>query len=151
CRFPARYAWLSSRLGFEAPRRCPRFEEWREAISAEGVTLVFADSFLNNPASMYGHTFLRLKRRAAGAGEDLLDYTINFAGTPDTDNGVLYAVRGIYGAFPGKYSTMPYYMKVQEYNNLESRDLWEYELNFSSAQVEQLLRHAWEMGSTYFD
>lgn len=156
CRFPARYAWLSRRLDFDParlpPRRCARFEEWRDAIDASSVTVVFADAFLNNPGSMYGHTFLRLRRKdSLSDGSELLDYTINFAGTPTTDNGVLYAVDGILGLFPASYSTLPYYMKVQEYTNIESRDLWEYDLSLSSAQVDQLLRHSWEMGSAKFN
>ncbi len=154
CRFPARYHWLSSKLSFDPARlpqrQCPRFDEWRATIDASSVTIVFADAFLNNPGSMYGHTFLRLKRRDEGQGEDLLDYTINYAGTPTTDNGVLYAVEGIFGMFPAAYSTMPYYMKVQEYTNIESRDLWEYDLSLSTEQVAQLMRHAWEMGSAKF-
>ncbi|MBI4425559.1 MAG: DUF4105 domain-containing protein [Elusimicrobia bacterium] len=132
-------------------RSCPRFEEWRRAIDADGVSLVFADAFLNNPASMYGHTFLRLHRTGGREGEDLLDYTINFAATPDGSNAALYALKGLVGAFPGVFSTMPYYMKIQEYNNAESRDLWEYRLAWGPGRVDRLLRHAWELGSTHFD
>jgi hypothetical protein len=143
CRFPARAHYLGLKLG-----SCPRFEQWRDTIDAEGVSVIFADAFLNNPSSMYGHTFLRLRRRGQQPG--ILDYTINYAGKPDTDNGILYAVRGVFGLFPGSYATHPYYMKVQEYNSLESRDLWEYDLALSSEAVAQLIRHAWEMGSTEF-
>lgn len=155
CRFPARYAWLKERLGIDPARlperRCERFEEWKATLGAERVTVVFADAFLNNPASMYGHTFLRLRRGGAGQGEDLLDYTVNFAGNPQTANPVFYALEGIFGMFPGSYTTMPYYMKVQEYTNIESRDLWEYDLNLSSAEVDRLVSHLWEMGSAKFD
>jgi hypothetical protein len=37
-------------------------------------------------------------------------------------------------------------MKVVEYNGIENRDLWEYELNVSSTDVERLAAHAWEIG-----
>ena len=152
CRFPARFSFLKARLGLDPAQvpilPCPRFDQWRAALDADSVTLVFADAFINNPASMYGHTFLRLRRKEGGPG--LLDYTINFAGNPDTDNGVLYAVKGVFGLFPGTYSTEPYYMKLQEYSNIESRDLWEYDLALSSEAVAQLVRHAWEMGGASF-
>ena len=46
---------------------------------------------------------------------------------------------------------MPYYVKVQEYSNMESRDLWEYELTLSAAQVSRLVMHAWETRATHFD
>lgn len=155
CRFPARWTWLKEALSIDAERLpeqpCPRFEEWRQAIDADGASVVFADAYLNNPSSMYGHTFLRLHRAGSHPGEDLLDYTVNFAATPDTENGLLYAVKGLVGAFPGRFSTMPYYMKIQEYNNVESRDLWEYRLSWDRERVAALLRHLWEMGSTHFD
>lgn len=155
CRFPARWHWAKERFKLDLSRlperRCARFEDWRDTIGAQSVTLVFADAFLNNPASMYGHTFLRLRRAGALPGEDLLDYTVNFAGTPDTANPVFYAVEGIFGLFPGAFSTMPYYMKTQEYTNIESRDLWEYDLSFTPEQTAALVRHLWEMGSAKFN
>ncbi len=155
CRFPARWAWLKTTLAIDASKlpdqSCPRFEEWRASIDADAVSLVFADAYLNNPSSMYGHTFLRLHRAGSKTGEDLLDYTVNFAATPDTENGFLYAVKGLIGSFPGRFSTLPYYMKIQEYNNVESRDLWEYRLSWGRLAVDRLVRHLWEMGSTHFD
>jgi hypothetical protein len=155
CRFPARYAWLKDQLAFDPfrlPRHpCPDFEDWRGAIDARAVSLVFADAFLGNPSSMFGHTFLRFERVESGGGDALLDYTINFEATPDTDNVLLYTLRGLNGSFQGEYSLRPFYMKTQEYSNLERRDLWDYRLNLTQAQIDFLLMHAWEMGSTYFD
>jgi hypothetical protein len=152
CRYPARFFYLKQRLRIDPSRLpdqpCPRFEQWKAALAPDSVTLVFADAFINNPASMYGHTFLRLRRK--DRAPSLLDYTINFAGNPDTDNGALYAVKGIFGLFPGTYTTQPYYMKLQEYSNIEARDLWEYDLALSTPAVAQLIRHAWEMGGTSF-
>lgn len=153
CRFPARYRWLKERLAFDPTRlperACPDFEAWRGAIDAEAVSVVFASAFLNNPASMYGHTFLRLHKR--GGGDALLDYTINFAATPDTSNALIYTLKGLNGSFKGEYSLLPFYMKTQEYGSLEMRDLWDYRLNLTPAQIDDLIRHGWEMGSTYFN
>ena len=42
-------------------------------------------------------------------------------------------------------------MKVQEYSNLESRDLWEYRLDLSSRTADRVLRHVWELGEAHFD
>jgi hypothetical protein len=152
CRFPARYAWLKRELGAAdfVDQPCPVLDTWRTGISAEAVTLVYATAYLNGPASMYGHTFLRLSR-STGEGNPLLDYAVNFAADADTNNGLLYAVLGLTGGFAGRFYVVPYYVKVQEYTNMESRDLWEYELAFSSEQVERLVLHAWETRNTYFD
>lgn len=153
CRFPARYHWLKLALAFDPARLperpCPDFEAWRDAIDADAVSLVFASAFLNNPASMYGHTFLRLHRK--GGGDALLDYTINFAASPDTGNFLLYTLKGLNGSFKGEYSLLPFYMKTQEYGSLEMRDLWDYRLNLTKEQIADLVRHGWEMGSTHFN
>jgi hypothetical protein len=40
---------------------------------------------------------------------------------------------------------------VREYGDLENRDLWEYRLALTPEQLDWMVRHTWEMGSTYFD
>lgn len=151
--FPARYAYLKEALGFDGTRlpevSSPRLEKWRQNLDIDGVSLVFATAYLNNPASMFGHTFLRLHRRGAGA-DPLLDYTANFAAVTGETSGLIFAVKGLLGGYPGKFSTHPYYMKIQQYSNMENRDLWEYDLALSTVQVRRLLDHLWEMGPTYF-
>lgn len=155
CRFPARYAWLKRRLSFDSAllteQACPRFESWSQRLSPESVTLLFASAYLSNPSSMYGHTFLRLNRKGRPANERLNDYCVNFAAETPTRNGIVFAIRGLVGGYDGKFSTLPYYMQVQHYNNIESRDLWEYDLQLSSAAVDQLVRHLWEMGDARFN
>ena len=154
CRFPARYEWLKERLSFDASRlpeqACPRFEEWRNDFRAASVSLVFATSYLNNPASLYGHTFLRVDRAGARAGDPLTEECINFAADTGETNGIIFALKGLLGAYPGRFASMPYYFKVQQYNNMESRDLWEYSLRLTPAQTDRMLAHLWELGQAYF-
>jgi hypothetical protein len=154
CIVPARYEWLKEKLGFDSARlperACPELERWRDAVDPASVTMVFAAAFLNSPASMYGHTFLRLDKRGAGKSRRLLDYTLNFAAYNPDSNPVLYAFRGLTGGYKGRFSLLPYYMKVQEYTNMESRDLWEYKLRLDDAALRRLVNHAWELGSVFF-
>jgi Domain of unknown function (DUF4105) len=154
CRFPARYDWLKTQLAFDSSKLpeqpCARFEAWRMALDPGSVSLVFASHYLSNPASMFGHTLLRLNHSKRQGSQSLLDYGINYAAITTTRNGFLYAILGIAGGFEGRFANFPYYMKVQQYGNLESRDLWEYDLNFSQEQIDRMLRHLWELGSTYF-
>jgi hypothetical protein len=150
CRFPARVQWLYEQGAISqsiANMPCDRYEEWKKKLAPNSVWLVFASYYLNNPASMYGHTFLRLGR---GTYEDmpLLDYTANFAAATASKNGLVFAAKGLLGGYPGTFSTHPYYMKVQQYNNLESRDLWEYKLNLTPDETDRLVRHLWELGPT---
>ncbi len=153
CRFPARYAWLASQLDFASvpPQSCERFDRWRKRLNAASVTLIFAAADLSNPASMYGHTFLRFNHRDHGAGERLLDYTVNFSAVTDTQSGLAFAYHGLTGGYSGRFSTLPYHVKVREYANLQNRDLWEYDLALRPEEIAQLVRHLWEMGSASFD
>jgi hypothetical protein len=158
CRFPARLAWLNSKLQFDfkrVPRRsCPRFQEFVKQIKARSLVLVFSSYYLNNPASAFGHTFLRInKHKPADAEEglELLDYGIDFSAEVDTGNAIIYAFKGMTGMFPGLFRKVPYYLKVREYNDYESRDLWEYELNLDKQQLSMFVAHLWELGFNYFD
>ena len=154
CRFPARYHWLKTQLDFDPhqlpERSCPRFMAWRRALAPDSVSVIFASYFLSSPASMFGHTFLRLNHQKQQGSQKLLDYGVNYAAVTTTRNGFLFALLGITGGFKGQFANFPYYMKVQEYSNLDSRDLWEYDLHFSQAQIDRMIRHLWELGSTYF-
>ncbi len=157
CAFPARRAWLDRALRFDrtrlAWRACPELDEWRETIGARGITLVFAEAFMNNPSSMFGHTLVRLDVGDPGADDrtrDLLAYAVNFAGDSGPDRGALYAVRGITGAYPGYFSLVPYYEKTKEYGEWESRDLWEYRLDLTPEEVDRLLLHLWELRQVAF-
>lgn len=155
CAYPARAAWLRAELGIDAAQLpappCDRYAQWRQTIGARSITLVFASAFLNNPASMFGHPFLRLNRATRGLGSDLLAYSVNFAAEPTTNNAILYTFMGLLGGFPGTFTTLPYYLKVKEYGALESRDLWEYELSFTAPEIERFMQHLWELGRATFD
>ncbi|HET7786799.1 MAG TPA: DUF4105 domain-containing protein [Myxococcales bacterium] len=158
CQFPARLAWLSERLGIDPARlpqpSCTRLAEFRARVAARSVTLVFSSYYLNNPASAFGHTFLRLNKAAAaqsGRRFELVDSGIDYAATADTHNAILYAFKGLTGLFQGHWNNYPYFYKVREYADYESRDLWEYDLDLSPAETALLASHLWELGSTWFD
>ena len=155
CAFIARYTWLKQHLAFDEtrlpPQLCERFERWFADFEVESISLIFASGFMNNPSSMFGHTFLRVDQRGQTDQTRILAYTINYAAELPPNTGPEYAVKGIFGGYPGYFSTIPYYLKVQEYGDIEDRDIWEYKLNFTPEQVRRLLMHAWEMGNAYFD
>ena len=155
CAFVARYAWLREQLSFDdkqlVPMVCERFERWFSGFEAQSVSLIFPSAFMNNPASMFGHTFLRIDQRGQTAQTRLLAYTINFAADVPPGSNLDYPVRGIFGGYRGYFSTIPYYLKVQEYRDIENRDIWEYRLNLTEPQIRRLLMHAWELGNASFD
>jgi hypothetical protein len=148
CRFPARYAWLQTKYPEQAQywpdQPCPALSQWLKDLDSNQVTLVFASDYLNNPSSMFGHTLLRLDSRQHSDDVRLLSYAINYSAQTNTTNGLEFAWKGLTGGYPGAFSLLPYYEKVKEYNDWESRDLWEYELNFSEDEVNRLQLVYWE-------
>lgn len=156
CRFPARYHWLNGRLDFDPARlpraACTELRRWQQTLSAHSVTLVFPAAYLNGPSSMFGHTLLRINPGDSRRDVPLAAYALNYAANADpADNGAFYAYKGIFGGYPGVFSIVPYYQKIKEYGDLENRDVWEYALNLDQAEVDQLLRHAWEVRHVNFD
>jgi hypothetical protein len=157
CRFPARFTWLAGQLQIDPARlpkqECPQFFQFLQQIDPASATIVFSSYYLNNPASAFGHTFLRFNKArtlATGTKRELLDYAVDFSADVDTGNAVIYAFKGLIGGFPGTVKRMPYYYKVRTYAELESRDMWEYELDLTPEQLFMLVAHIWEAGQTHF-
>lgn len=155
CRFIARYQWLDQALGFDPlllPRLpCRRFQRWIDDLNPERLTLIFPAAYLNNPASMFGHTLLRVDARNQDERTRLLAYTINYAAETRLQRGLNYVFRGLFGGYQGKFSISPYYLKVKEYSDIENRDIWEYGLNLTPEEISRMLRHVWEMHPARFD
>jgi len=155
CAFVARYHWLKDKLQFDdrrlPPMVCERFTKWFEEFNAEAISLIFPTGFMNNPSSMFGHTFLRVDGKDQTPQTRILAYTINYAAQLPPDAGIEYAFKGVVGSYQGYFSTIPYYLKVQEYRDIDNRDIWEYRLNLTERQVIRLLMHTWELGNAYFD
>lgn len=162
CRFPARYRFLKEKLKLDFKDiNCSELTTWLTTINGDSITLISANSYPQNPISTFGHTFLRINSNrssdlqlvADSKKMDLLDYSIGFAAdSPPSITGFSYIAKGVFGGFNGHFSVVPYYLKTKEYNNLESRDIWEYDLNFTKEETHQLMLHLWELGdSASFD
>jgi len=154
CRFPARVAWLRRTLDIDETilpaSQCPALHKWLKKLNADGLTLIFPVALLNSPASMFGHTFLRLDRKAAQK-PDLLAWTLNFAAHAGEGRGFAFALKGLSGGYPGRFTLAPYYQRVKAYSEIENRDIWEYTLNYSPSEVRFMLLHLWELLPVYFD
>ena len=148
CAFPERFRYIKEQSGltfFNA--ECREFEKWFSQIKPRSVSLVYAAPFMESPSSIFGHSFLRLD----SSDQALLNYGISFDAITGPDPGFLYAIKGLTGFYKGLFSQMPYFLKANAYSNVDSRDLWEYELNLSEEQISRMLAHIWELGTTYFD
>jgi hypothetical protein len=156
CRFMARQTWLRQQLHIDPQRlpepECARYQAWREGIRAKTVTLVFPSAYINSPASMYGHTFLRLDPPPTPRGQlPLMSYSVSYAANGSESDGITFAIRGLTGLYDGQFTTSSYYAKLTEYSDLENRDVWEYELDLNDEEVDRMMAHTWELGATRFD
>ncbi|NNH01036.1 DUF4105 domain-containing protein [Acinetobacter sp. ANC 5414] len=153
CRFPARSHWLMQQLHIQEQQlptvTCPELDDWIGQIKPYKATLIYATDFMGNPSSMFGHTLLRLDPKDQKQ-LNLVSYAVNYAATVTSGEGWSFVWNGLTGQYPGEYSLMPYYRKVKEYGDLESRDLWEYELNLSPDETRFLVEHIWEMKHVTF-
>jgi hypothetical protein len=154
CAFVARRHWLSQRLGLgkrDLPHvECPEYERWRAALDARGLTLIFPEAFMNNPASMFGHTLLRIDASTEEGAEELLGYAVDFTAKTAGDAGPLYIAKGLFGFYPGHFGVRPYYQQLKRYSEWENRDIWEYRLRIPREQLDFLLMHLWELRDVEF-
>jgi hypothetical protein len=153
CHFPARFAWLVDE-GILDPARlppvaCDDLDRTLARVDPQAATLVFPVAHMNDPASMFGHTLLRIDSSFASP---LLSHAVNYAAKVEpTDNGIAYAFKGIFGGYAGHYSILPYYEMVKTYSHMDQRDIWEYRLDLTAAEVRRLFLHVWELQDTWSD
>ena len=152
CRFPLRVKWLKENIpSLEKDivnYSCAELDEFLTLVDAKHVTMVFPTAHINSPASMYGHTFLRV---SSNEETPLISNAVNFAAKTDDTNGLIFAYKGLFGEYEGRYSILPYYEKIKEYNNLEQRDIWEYDLDLTQDEIDRLVLHAFELKDSYSD
>jgi len=152
CKWIARFHWLSAQLEINPSRLphsdCAIYHKVIKELNPESVALSYPASFINSPASMFGHTLLVIDSKGKNR---LLSKTLNYAAQVNTSFGPLFAIKGIFGMYKGYHVILPYYDKVEQYNDISQRDIWEYELNLNPDERNRLIRHVWELQNIYSD
>ncbi|MDA3908992.1 MAG: DUF4105 domain-containing protein, partial [Sulfurimonas sp.] len=149
CLFPARKHWLTKELGMQnlPDVKCKQFDFLVKQMDPKSVSLIFPYMQGSSPSSMFGHTFLRID---SNSKPRMLSYAFNYGSEQNKDDNKLsYMYKGFFGGYKGTYSLLPYYKKINEYRDLEERDIWEYDLNFTKEETQQMLRHIWEVELNY--
>ena len=154
CRHVARFHWLVQVLHIDerlTRQPCIDFQQWRDAIDPDRVSLVFASAYLNNPSSMYGHTFLRIDAPPQRHRPEQWSYTLSYAADADPKDGFSFAYKGLMGHYHGIMASPTYFLKLREYSLIENRDVWEYPLQLTATEVERMVAYAWEMSQAKFN
>jgi hypothetical protein len=152
CRFIARYTWIKEKLNLDPSQlpvpECQHFNALIDQLKPQSISMIFPTSHMNSPASMFGHTLLTVE---TSTKSKLLAHAISYSAVTDETFGPLYALKGLFGFYPGYYSILPYYGKLQEYSDIDDRDIWEYPLNLNANEVRRLVMHVYELNSIYSD
>ncbi len=157
CRYPARYLWLNQHLPELKVdlQRCPDLPDPNQEIS-----LILVSNYLKNPASSFGHVLVKTSAAMATgdpvtgqlSGEDLLNNSYNFgARIPPTDNGMMYAIKGLFGFYDAGFSEAEFFKHDAVYSKNEQRDMWEYVLDLKAFETQLLNYHLYEAKSARFD
>lgn len=144
CEFPARFELLKQKgLVKGNLENCEEYQSFINDIQPKGITILFTDAFMSNPASLFGHTLIRID--TARKGSQMLAHGSNFGANSGTDSGPIFAFKGLVGLYYGGYVISPYWDVINTYNNIENRDIWEYHLNLSDKEQVMFVNHLYEM------
>jgi hypothetical protein len=147
CLFPARKMILEQILNLKFPTpACKDYEVWRSRLKTTHLSLLFAGAYSQNPASLFGHTMIRLSDRGDQVRTSpLLSYVVGFLAQTGDDGTLTRFQKGLTGKYPGYFQLEPFYLKLGLYNNSESRDIWEVDLKLSAQEIDLFLAHLWEV------
>jgi len=151
CNFPARYKYLKNN-NYEVPnfnlKKCVDLNNYIKSFSKDKINLVFSSEYTNNPSSAFGHIMLLFSDKNKSIEEsDVIHFA---AQTPRTDGFFKYSYKGLSGKYNGYFIREPFFKKLHEYNTLEQRYLYVYELDFKKEQIEFLLYHLYELRKATF-
>ncbi len=144
CDFPARFIYLKKQgLVKGSLDNCKDYQQYLNDLQAKSITMLFTNAYMSNPSSLFGHTLFRIDTKRKGT--QLLAHGANFGADTGDETGVLYAIKGLYGGYYGTFGIKPYYDVINLYNNIENRDIWEYELDLTNTEQELFLALMWEL------
>lgn len=148
CRFIARVDFLHKRLaslGIDSGvdlNTCQDFIDWRQKMDISRLSLVFAEEDADNLAAAFAHVFIKGDHATRTESAWAINYTVKPSlGSPPLKQAAL----SVLGKNPAVFEILPYAQKAADYLDTDGRDLWEYTLNLDGEQVEQILRHLYEV------
>lgn len=144
CDFPARFEFLKKyNLVSGDLQKCTDYQQFMGDVQPNGISVLFTNAYMNNPASLFGHTLVRIDTKRKGS--QMLAHGTNFGADSGNEYGFIFALKGLFGGYQGVYSISPYWNIINEYNNIENRDIWEYQLNLSDEEQQKFVNHLYEM------
>ena len=142
CRFIARHYFLTTihRLDLP-PLDCSGFEQFRQAVPMDRLSIIYASENLLQPASIMGHTMLAME-----SYDQRTQHAFSFFTELNLYNPFNLIWDNLIQGQPGFITVQPLQQALKPYKD-EQRNVWVYELDFSHAQKALLQRHLWELKS----
>lgn len=147
CMFLARLDFLMKHTGMtlkDFPKQhCFGYQEFKQKVPMDTVSMVFASENNMVPTSIMGHLFLKF----SGKGEDgkKREHAFSyFAIDADTTSPEFY-YDVLFSSVDGMYVLSPYSNKKHAYLYEEQRSIWEVNLEMSEEQKEFMHKHIWEL------
>lgn len=159
CRFPARVKWLTDSLNVDISAlnaSCPELDGWMKELAPEQLSVMFAQEYLDNPISAFGHTLLRIDSKASAADFSQIHHAYALNDTVDGDSEdsfLIYAIKATSGGYDNSIEIDPYPKKLADYLKKDERDTWTYQLDLTPEEVQQIMLHVWEtkdLGLPYY-
>lgn len=151
CNFPARYTFLKNKnhnLPVYDLSTCDDLNEFIDGFGKDKLSLVFSSEYTNNPSSSFGHTMLVFQN----INENIeIGDAVHFAAeTSSADSFIDYTFKGFNGGYNGYFLREPFYKKKFEYNTLEQRYIYVYDLDYSKEDILFILYHLYELRKASF-
>ena len=153
CKTPARAIFLSYHLpqlpDFNS-KRCSQYSEWSKNGEIESISLLYVTGYLKNPASFFGHTLLKFNASNGKANAGLLDSSLNYGAHTNNDAALPYVVRGLTGGYSASLVEEKFFRLSAEYQELQKRDIYEYQLSLSEYEKWLMIAFSFEMAQKEF-
>lgn len=144
CRFPARTLWLQSQMALPNldTEKCPEIQEFISKAPFEKLELVFADESVTQPASILGHSFLKIAGTRQGR---YLEHAVSFYTHAETINLPKLLWESMVTGKEGLFSLTPYALEERKYLEDEQRNLWHYEIATTLFERALIRNHLFEL------
>ncbi|MDR1285105.1 MAG: DUF4105 domain-containing protein [Campylobacteraceae bacterium] len=150
CKYPARLDFLlenGALTSNQLPKSdCEEYEIYLQKVPFERIYAVFVAEDQSNPASIMGHTILKI----VGQDSDGItrEHSFSFMALMNENGNLKRYVNTILNGSEGSYVLAPYHKTIETYIYNEQRSLWEFELNLSLKAKKRLRKHLWEIKET---
>jgi hypothetical protein len=148
CTYPARVKFLQNFLVFNKTldfSHCIDYQEYLQKVPVTDIYLVYASENVKSASSMLGHIMLRMD----GINDNGLkvSHGITFFTEIEGANIPKILYESLIVGKKGFFQIAPYSHFINNYLNVEQRNVWEYKLLLSPVQKQLISDIAWELGS----